>query len=169
MNLEMYCWLHFNVLYYLIHTRWAVSFDGWSYWLSVSGSCHHYQCQLLGLVPKELYWSKKAASGLCLTLDLIKKQLGMFKTFPQCNFSLEFPELLSQTLIMLSLQECVCGKSQIMHCGIFINMPYSKKNIICMLLIVNTQEWCVCFSLGLWAKGIANREREKGKYGYGRN
>ena len=72
MNSDMYCWLHYNMLYSLIHTIWAVSFGGWSCWLSVSCSCHHYQCQLLGLVPKELYWSKKALSGLCLKLDLIK-------------------------------------------------------------------------------------------------
>ena len=34
--------------------------------------------------------------------------LGMLRTFPQSNFSLEFPEILkSKSCIMLSLTECV--------------------------------------------------------------
>ena len=42
----------------------------------------------------------------------------MFTSFPQCNFSLEFPEILSQSLICyywLSLY----GNSVTMHCGLY--------------------------------------------------
>ena len=49
----------------------------------------------------------------------------MFKSFPQCNFSLEFPEILSQSLICyhwLSLY----GNSVTMHCGLLIKMPHCK-------------------------------------------
>ena len=48
--------------------------------------------------------------------------------FPQCKFSLEFPEILSQNLICyhwlsVSVQTPWCGNNKIMHCGILINMP----------------------------------------------
>ena len=51
----------------------------------------------------------------------------MLTSFPQCNFPLEFPEILnteySQNLIRyhgLSLS----GITKIIHCGILINIPY---------------------------------------------
>ena len=47
----------------------------------------------------------------------------MLTTFPQCNFSLEFPEILSQNHIWYHWLS-VCGISQIMHCGILINISY---------------------------------------------
>ena len=46
----------------------------------------------------------------------------MLTTFPHCNLSLEFPELLSQNLICYHWPS-VFGNSKIMHCGILINMP----------------------------------------------
>ena len=41
-------------------------------------------------------------------------------TFPQCSFSLEFPEILSQNHWLI-----VSGISEIMHCGILVDMPSS--------------------------------------------
>ena len=61
----------------------------------------------------------------------------MLKTFPQCNFQLEFPERLSQNLICchwLSLS----GNSKTMHCGILINMTYSYYMVIWLWLF---SEW----------------------------
>ena len=48
---------------------------------------------------------------------------GMLTTFPQCIFSLEFPEILSQNHICYH-ELSVSGISEIMHCEILINMPY---------------------------------------------
>ena len=47
----------------------------------------------------------------------------MLTTFPQCNFSLGFPEILSQNLIRRHLLS-VLGNSKTMHYGILINTPY---------------------------------------------
>ena len=49
--------------------------------------------------------------------------MGKLATLPQCNFSLEFPELLSQNYICY-YRLSVSGISKIMCCGILINMPY---------------------------------------------
>ena len=46
-------------------------------------------------------------------------QEGVLTTFSQCNFSLEFPEILSQNHCL-----SVPGISKIMSCGILVNMPY---------------------------------------------
>ena len=47
----------------------------------------------------------------------------MLTTFPQFNFSLEFPETLSQNYIRYHLLRLgVSGISKIMHSGILINM-----------------------------------------------
>ena len=51
-------------------------------------------------------------------------KLGMITAFQQCNFSLEFPEILSQNHTCYHWLS-VSGISKIMHCGILINMPYS--------------------------------------------
>ena len=46
----------------------------------------------------------------------------MLKKFPQCNFSLELPEILSKNHAII---DRVCqGIPKIMHCGIYIYMPY---------------------------------------------
>ena len=47
----------------------------------------------------------------------------MLTTFPQCNCSLEFPEILSQNHIRYHWLS-VSGISKIMHCGILISIPY---------------------------------------------
>ena len=47
----------------------------------------------------------------------------MLTTFPQCNFSLEFLEILSQNHIRYHWLS-VSGNSKIKHCGIVINMPF---------------------------------------------
>ena len=47
----------------------------------------------------------------------------MLTTFPQCKFKLEFPEILSQNYICYQWLS-VSGISEILHCGILINMPY---------------------------------------------
>ena len=47
----------------------------------------------------------------------------MLTTFKQCNFSVEFPEILSQNPICYHWLS-VSGNSKIMHCGILINVPY---------------------------------------------
>ena len=57
------------------------------------------------------------------------RQKGMLTTFPQCNISLEFPKLLSQNLICYHSLS-VSGNSEIMHCGILINMPYYPAWVI---------------------------------------
>ena len=48
------------------------------------------------------------------------------RTFPQCNFSLEFPVILSHNHIWYQLLS-VSGIAKIMHSGILITMPYSTK------------------------------------------
>ena len=50
-------------------------------------------------------------------------------TFPQCNLSLEFPEIHSQNLLCYHWLS-VSGSSKIMHCGILFNMPYSSVPIL---------------------------------------
>ena len=52
----------------------------------------------------------------------------MFTTFPQCNFLLEFPEILRQNLIRYHWLS-VSKISKIMHCGILINMPFWVKKL----------------------------------------
>ena len=47
----------------------------------------------------------------------------MLTTFPQCNFSLELPEILAQNHIYYHWLS-VSGISKIMLCGILTNMPY---------------------------------------------
>ena len=55
----------------------------------------------------------------------------MLTTFPQCSFSLEFPEILSQNPTCLCYnRQSVSGISKIMHCGILINMPYWQNQSI---------------------------------------
>ena len=49
----------------------------------------------------------------------------MLTTCPQCNFSPEIPEILRQSHICYHWHS-VSGISKIMHCGILIDMPYSK-------------------------------------------
>ena len=58
--------------------------------------------------------------------NIYSKQ-GVFTTFPQCNFSLEFPEVLSQTFICYQWLS-MSGNSKIMHCGLLINTPYCGTN-----------------------------------------
>ena len=48
----------------------------------------------------------------------------MLTIFPQCNFSQEFPEILSENHIRYHCQS-VSRISKTLHCGIVINMPYS--------------------------------------------
>ena len=50
----------------------------------------------------------------------------MLTTFPHCNFSSEFPKILSQNLICYHWLS-MAGNSKTMHCGILINMPYRWK------------------------------------------
>ena len=50
--------------------------------------------------------------------------IGMLTLFSQCNFTLEFPEILSQIIIGYH-KLIVTGNSKIMHRWILINMPYS--------------------------------------------
>ena len=47
----------------------------------------------------------------------------MLTTFPQCDFSLEIPELLSQNHICYHWLS-VSGNSKMMHCGILINLTF---------------------------------------------
>ena len=49
---------------------------------------------------------------------------GMITTFPQCNFSLEFSEILGQNLICYHWLS-VSGNNELIHCGILIDMSYS--------------------------------------------
>ena len=52
--------------------------------------------------------------------------MGHVNKTPTMQFSLEFPEILSQNHICYHWLS-VCGISKIMHCGILINMPWLKK------------------------------------------
>ena len=88
------------------------------------------------------------------------KQKGMLTTFPQCNFSLEFPEIFSENHICYHWL-CVSGISKIMHCGTLINRPYctfminehanclrypddTRNNIVLQL----SEEWgCLLFDI----------------------
>ena len=58
-------------------------------------------------------------------MESVSHQKGVFTTFPQCNFSLEFPEILIQNLLYYH-QLSVSWNYKILHCGILINMPYCK-------------------------------------------
>ena len=49
--------------------------------------------------------------------------LGMLTTYPQCNFSLEFPKILRQNYTCCNWLS-VSGISKIKHCGILIIIPY---------------------------------------------
>ena len=53
----------------------------------------------------------------------------MLTAFPQCNFSLEFQEILSQNLKCYH-RLSVSGNSEIMNCGILINLPYSPYDSV---------------------------------------
>ena len=55
---------------------------------------------------------------------------GLLTTFPQCDFWLEFPGILSQNLICYHWLS-VTGNSKIIHCGILINIPlwFSQLNM----------------------------------------
>ena len=53
----------------------------------------------------------------------------MLTTFPQCKFSPELPEILSQNRKCYNWLS-VSGISKIMHCGLLINMPYSIASTI---------------------------------------
>ena len=71
----------------------------------------------------------------------------MLTTFPQCNFSLKFPEILSQYHICYHWM-CLSGISKIMHSGILINMPHwaVKHKIIPLILIEKNHHtsWQIC-------------------------
>ena len=53
----------------------------------------------------------------------------MLTTFPLCNFSLEFPKILSQNLRCYHWLR-VSGNSKIMHCGMLFNMPYWLEGVL---------------------------------------
>ena len=84
------------------------------------------------------------------------KEEGMLTTFSQCNFSLEFPEILSQNPICyhwLSMP----GNSNIMHFGILINMPYYFRVDIPWLYWLSQSARCLLWHefslsclLGVW-------------------
>ena len=68
----------------------------------------------------------------------------MLTTFPQWNFSLDFPVMLSQNHICyhwLGVSEI----SKMMHCGILINLPYWCTFLVCpippLLHVVNVALW----------------------------
>ena len=81
-------------------------------------------------------------------------QWGALTTFPQCIYSLEFREILSENHIR---DHCVSvsGISKIMHCGILINMPCLiigryfdgrwNSNLEC-----STRCWCRCWLWETW-------------------
>ena len=65
----------------------------------------------------------------------------MLTTFSQCNFSLEFPGILSRNHICyLCLR--VSGISKIMHCGILINLPYLLQCFDSIIQTMNQVFWC---------------------------
>ena len=94
-------------------------------------------------------------------------QKGMSTTFPQCNFSLECPEILSQIDICYH-SLIVSGIWKIMHFGILINLPYYSA--CCPLLckeLRSKYRWAYCkdfefigtairyfFSISPWIKQI---------------
>ena len=58
----------------------------------------------------------------------------MLTTFPQCNFSLEFPEILNQSY------NAYYGPGEswiykIMHCGILISMPYEHCDMVILTAV----------------------------------
>ena len=68
----------------------------------------------------------------------------MLTIFPQCNFSLEYPEILSQSYSYYHWLN-VSGISKIMHCGILNNMPYCNMIIMLMYLSLQCQDTFVQF------------------------
>ena len=67
-------------------------------------------------------------------------QWGMLTTFPQCNFSLEFQEILSQNNTCYHWLS-VSGSSKIMYCGILINVPYYLAWSGCANQLAGSMEW----------------------------
>ena len=60
-----------------------------------------------------------------IKLHLDSNHKGVLTTFPQCNISLEFPEMLCQNYYM-----SVSGISKILHCGILIDMPHVRRMFV---------------------------------------
>ena len=70
----------------------------------------------------------------------------MLTTFPQCNFSLEFSEILSQNHIRYHWLS-VSGNSKIMHCGILINMPHSESDHLHFWALIRLTYHCYTWML----------------------
>ena len=51
---------------------------------------------------------------------------GVLTLFPQCSFSLGFPEILNQNLVRCH-QLSLSGNSEVVRCGILINITYSNE------------------------------------------
>ena len=58
----------------------------------------------------------------------------MLTTFPQCNFSLEFPEILNQSYNAY-YGPGESGIYKIMHCGILISMPYEHCDMVILTAV----------------------------------
>ena len=69
----------------------------------------------------------------------------MLTTFPQRNFSLELPEILSKNHICYHWLS-VSGISKIMYCGILINMPYYHWVRICASLLHSSKKGTFLFT-----------------------
>ena len=106
----------------------------WNLHWSGLGWSVFYNFMLLNYrTSKSKFWWKIASGHL---LDIVKLSLvfkleshiscegfhSMITSFPQCNFSLEFPEILSQNCICCHWLS-VSGISKTMHFGILITMP----------------------------------------------
>ena len=96
-------------------------------------------------LPRAL-WDKKGVvcvwfgkTNLILVL-LQFQEHGTLTTFPQCNFSLEFRDLLSQNYICYQWLS-VFGIYKIIHRGILDNMPYLKMSTLtCTCIERNIQK-----------------------------
>ena len=81
----------------------------------------------------------------------------MITTFPQRNFSMEFPEILSQDYIPVCYHWLSTSEiSKVMHCGILINMPYCPNSLAYDTehLQRRTGRWSVLAFKKVWGENI---------------
>ena len=112
------------------------------------------QCSNFPLLSHLHCWKKSVEKswGVVWTLNT-KNKLCLIWAFPQCKFSLEFPEISSQDLMLCYHWLSVSGNSEILHCGILIDMPYCNSTHLARIsypcLALNDSLWESSMSSGM--------------------
>ena len=83
---------------------------------------HQHHTSTSYIIHTSTLWQRLYQLGFIFVfLELL--QQGVLTSFPQCNLSLEFREILKSKSICFHWLSAP-GNSEIMHCGILIYMPY---------------------------------------------